>query len=297
MGILETVLGVVIGAVVTVLVSRYYFRRSISKRLSVYRLLDSFVFDGITPDVRKELQFRFHDRNVNELQQVVFLVANDGERAIRDVIEPLGLAIPREIEVLDASIVYRQPEGLMAEIIVEPNAPNSLNLKFTFPLLNKGEFFVVKLLLSGRFRFSSLSILCDDLPRTIKTEPLPADSVQDKEYSFEWIPAILGLIFLVGAAWVLYSGYLLRGFYPELFRLFMLPKPGTLAVSSIALLYSGVGILILLFLWALDACCWVSPYSAVNFHLSVAPNSAFPRKFREWFFRITRCTQLRYEDR
>jgi hypothetical protein len=245
--ILETAIGVVIGAVVTVLASRYYFRRSISKRLSVYRLLDSFVFDGITPDVRKELQFRFHTRDVNELQQVVFLVANDGERAIRDVIEPLALTIPHEIEVLDASIMYRQPEGLKADIIVELHAPNSSDLQFTFPLLNKGEFFVVKLLLSGRFRFSSFSVLCDDLPRTITAEPLPADSVQDKEYSFEWIPALIGLGFLAGAAWVLCSAYLLHGPHPELFRPIMFPKPRTIAFAPIAFLYSGVGAVVLLF--------------------------------------------------
>jgi ABC-type branched-subunit amino acid transport system permease subunit len=42
-----TVIGVIVGAVVTVLASRYYFYRSTNKSLGVYQLLNSFVFTGI----------------------------------------------------------------------------------------------------------------------------------------------------------------------------------------------------------------------------------------------------------
>jgi hypothetical protein len=123
LGVIETAVGVIVGALVTVLASRYYFRRSISKRLGLYGLLNSFVFDGIARDVRAQLQFRFQGREVNELQQVIFLVANDGERAIRDVIESLTLIVPADVEVLDASIVYRQPEGLKADILTTSKGP------------------------------------------------------------------------------------------------------------------------------------------------------------------------------
>ena len=37
MGILGTAAGVIVGSLVTVFASRYYFRRSISKRLGLYR--------------------------------------------------------------------------------------------------------------------------------------------------------------------------------------------------------------------------------------------------------------------
>lgn len=247
MGIIETLVGVIIGALVTVLASRYYFRRSISKRLSVYRLLNSFVFAGITPDVRRQLQFRFQNRDVDEVQQVIFLVANDGERAIHGVIEPLTLTIPHEVQVLDASIMHRQPEGLKVDIVLDLHPPGASDLKLEFPLLNKREFFVVKLLLSGRFKFSSLSILCDDLPRTVNVEPLPPNAVRETQYKFEWIPAAIGLGFCVLAAWPCYSAYLVHATHPELFHPILFPKPRTLALVPAAWLYLGFGGLVLLF--------------------------------------------------
>lgn len=248
MGLLGTAAGVIIGAVITVLASRYYFQRSISKRLGLYGLLNSFVFDGIAQDVRRQLQFRFQGREVNELQQVIFLVANDGERAIRDVIEPITLTIPPEVEVLDASIVHRQPEGLKANIIVSPHAPTGTSLALEFPLLNKGEFFVIKLLLSGRLKLSNFTVLCDDLPRSIEVEPLPLNLLRETQFGFEWIPAVFGLAALLIPAWACYSAYLLHELRPSLFHPFT-PRPGALEVHLEPLLFLVFGaIIVLLFL-------------------------------------------------
>jgi len=111
---METALGVLVGALATILASRYYFLRSVNKSLGVYGLLDSLVFAGIEPEMRKQLHFQFREKDVQELQQLVFLVANDGERAISGVIEPLTLTIPPGTELLDASILHRQPEALQA---------------------------------------------------------------------------------------------------------------------------------------------------------------------------------------
>jgi len=243
-GIVETAAGVILGAFVTVLASRYYFRRSISKRLGAYSLLNSFVFDGIAPDVRGQLQFRFQDREVNELQQVLFLVANDGERAIRDVIEPLTLSLPAGVEVLDASIVHRQPGGLKAQITAAPPQPGGTSLALEFPLLNKGEFFVVKLLMSGRFVPSELAVLCDDLPRTIKMEPLPANSLREPAYKFELALTSMGLGILIIPAWACYAAYLLHG-YPALFHPLAL-RPGAMEVHVDSLVFLVFGGLIML---------------------------------------------------
>ena len=182
-----TAVGVLIGVVVTVFVSRYYFQRSVSKSLGVYGLLNSFVFSGIAADVRNQLNFRFKNREVRELQQLVFLVANDGEKAIRDVIEPLGLAIPKDVEVLDASIVHRFPDNLKADLVLTPANVGSM-VTFHFPVLNRREFFVVKLLLSGRLTLSDVefTLLADDLPRTLSVKPTPSAAIADSGYSVEW---------------------------------------------------------------------------------------------------------------
>lgn len=242
---MEAAIGVILGALATVLASRYYFLRSINKRLGVYRLLNSLAFAGIAPDVRKQLNFRFQDKEVNELQQLVFLVANDGERAISNVIEPLTLIIRPGVEILDASILHRHPEGLEAQIVTAPAAPEGLRISFTFPLLNKGEFFVVKLLLSGRMSVDdlSLSILADDLPRSLRLKELPPWAAEARGYKFEWGLAVAAGVVLLFPAWICHVAYLLHGARRELF-----PFPWSSFVvspQSVLLLIPGALLLIL----------------------------------------------------
>ena len=123
---LQTFIGALIGIAATVVVSRYYYRRSLKKSLGIYTLLDSKVFSGIQPDVRAELHFVYRNRQVAELQQLMFLVANDGDRSISAPIEPLSLRL-QTVEVLDASIVHRHPDRLKAEVIQQANPPREPN--------------------------------------------------------------------------------------------------------------------------------------------------------------------------
>jgi hypothetical protein len=140
--------------------------------LGVYELLNTLIFAGIDPEVRKQLHFSFRDHKVQDLQQVHFLVANDGERAISSIIEPLTLVLPRGVKLLDGSILHRHPKALDVYI----NTDERRNaLEFRCPLLSKGEFFVVKLLLDGKIPRDQLQfrVLADDLPRTLKLQWLP----------------------------------------------------------------------------------------------------------------------------
>ena len=127
-----TTIGIFVSAVVTVLASRYYFHRSTNKSLGVYELMNSLVFSGIAPDVRKQLKFLFKDKEVNNLQQLVLLVANDGERAIRDVIEPLVLEIPPQVQLLAASLLHKHPDDLKVSLTAS-YSDKSTNLKIDFP--------------------------------------------------------------------------------------------------------------------------------------------------------------------
>ncbi len=214
-----SVISLLIGIVVTFAVSRYYFQRSINKRLGVYGLLNSSVFSGIASDVRKELHFRFQDREVRELQQLVFLVSNDGEKAIRDVIEPLCLTIPADVEILDASVIHRRPEMLKVDLAIEQSKSNSSRIVFHFPVLNKREFFVVKLLLSGSLSLGSLAfgVLGEDLPRSLVVQPVPPAAIRDSGYSFEWVTALIASLVLGWLSWLVYCLLLLRNARPELF--------------------------------------------------------------------------------
>ena len=226
--------------------ARYYFLRSVNKSIGVYQLLNSLVFEGIAPDVRRQLHFRFQDSEVDELQQVVFLVANDGERAISNVIEPLTLRIPAGVEVLDALVLHRHPSELRLQVKTDGGPAGGSSTSFSFPILNKGEFFVVKLLLSGRLVVDkqSFQLLADDLPRAVQVKDLPPSAVEDENYSFMWELALAAVIVLAVPTWILYFGYQLYETRPELF-----PYPWTsfiVSFESLALLVPGAILLILI---------------------------------------------------
>ncbi len=215
---METLIGVVLGAIATVIASHYYYRRTISKSLGIYRLLSTSVLSGIAPDVRSNLNFRFNGVEVHELQQLIFLVANDGQRSIRDVLEPLTMSIPSEVGILDATIVYRSPDTLQAKLGIKTVDLNTSTITLDFPLLNKGEFFVVKMLLSGNLSSRSLkfSMLSDDLPRTIALRPMPPGAFDERWLKFEWGLALAAAVVLLFPAWVCYFGYKLLKLRPDL---------------------------------------------------------------------------------
>jgi hypothetical protein len=214
------ILGIVIGVIASILIGRYYYRRTVHKDLSIFGLLNSEVFAGIAPDVREQLHFRFKDREVTELQQLLFLVANTGERAIRDVIETLRLDLPPTAAILDASIVHRHPEDLNATLhVTQMDRAEGSVVRLDFPLLNTKEFFIVKMLLSGKLPQAPLTfhLLCDDLPRTIPISRLPPTAYDDRPYKFEWALAAGATGVLAIPAWLCYAIYQLSLSRPELF--------------------------------------------------------------------------------
>lgn len=87
-----TLLGIVIGILATTLISKYYFRKSVTKQVTPFIHLASSVLAGIDPVVREALKIHYGDVEVKELYQLQFLIANDGERAIRDCIEPFWVS-------------------------------------------------------------------------------------------------------------------------------------------------------------------------------------------------------------
>ncbi len=202
------IFGIVIGVVASVLIGRYYYHRTVNKELSVYELLNSPVFAGIAPDVREQLHFKFKEREVTELQQVMFVVANTGDRAIRDLIETIRLDLPPTAAILDASIVHRHPDDLNATLqVTEVDPAEGSAIHFEFPLLNTKEFFIVKLLLSGRLG---------------RISRLPPNSYDDKPYKIEWALGAFAVGVLTIPAWIGYLVYKFAELQPSL-----LPYPWT----------------------------------------------------------------------
>ncbi len=193
-GLLISIGSLVAGIIATVLVSKYYFRRSVEKSLTSYIQFSSSPLKGIDPAVRKELEVKYQDHAIDNLYEIQFLIANTGDRAIRDVIKPLTLIIPEKCTLLDASVLHVDPQGRTIDIEI---SNDKKELRYVFPLLNSGEFFITKLLLNGTpaeedFRFS---IVSDELPPTLAPVPLPYDSIgTSRKREFQYPLLIVGLL-------------------------------------------------------------------------------------------------------
>lgn len=175
---LITIGSVIFGVITTILVSNHYFRRSKRKSLTPYIQFSTSVFRGVDSSVRDALKIEYKEVQINDLFEIQFLIANTGERPIRDIIRPLTMHVPEGSQILDASILYIHPKGREVSISVKES-----NAIFNFELLNSDEFFIAKILLEGEpkeqdFEFS---ISVDDLPPNLKQRFLPPNLVDTGE--------------------------------------------------------------------------------------------------------------------
>jgi hypothetical protein len=169
---------IIVGVIATIWVSNHYFRRSKRKSLTPYIQFSTSVFRGVDPTVRDALKIEYKEVPINDLFEIQFLIANTGERSIRDLISPLTLHVPEGSQILDASILHVHPKGREVSISVKGS-----ETIFDFPLLNSDEFFITKILLEGepKDKDFNFSISVDDLPPTLKPRFLPRDLVDTGE--------------------------------------------------------------------------------------------------------------------
>lgn len=183
------------GVLATILVSKHYFQKSVKKSLTPYVQYYSSPFEGVDATVKEHLSINYQGRPVNQLFEVQYLIANTGEKAIRDVIEPLSLTVPENCELLDAAILHKQPNETPLTIETQDR-----RIRLVFPLLNAGDFFILKLLLNGEFipRETNFSILVDELPPTLKPERLDHDELGTaSKKKFELPALVAGVAFLI----------------------------------------------------------------------------------------------------
>jgi hypothetical protein len=104
--------GIIIGAVITYIVSKYFFKKSIKeKSLTPFLQFSSRLFSEIDPELKKELIVNYKNTKVDNITQTQFLIANDGDIPIRDIIEPLKLSIPKKNKIFSVTIIHIEPEG------------------------------------------------------------------------------------------------------------------------------------------------------------------------------------------
>jgi hypothetical protein len=238
----------IIGAILTIVVTWYFYVLSRRKSLGLYTLLNTNVFEGIKQDVREDLHFSYRGEKIADLQQLEILFINIGERSIGKLLKPLHMELPAEIQVLDASILYRNPDELEASIThsAVSKEESSAQVFVDFPILNKGEYFVLKLLLSGKppnSQLLSFSLLSDDMPRIVHVQTLPAMALQEEPRSkIFWN----GLIMLFVGIALMAMLYFVRLDHPDWVDFFWNPS-GTITFEKIlSALISLFGCLIIL---------------------------------------------------
>lgn len=186
---------VIVGVIATIWVSNHYFRRSRRKSLTPYIQSTTSVFRGVDRSVRESLKIEYKEVQIQDLFEIQFLIANTGERPIRDIINPLTLHVPTESQILDASILYIHPKGREVSVTVKES-----NVIFDFALLNSDEFFIVKILIDGEPKIQDFkfSISVDDLPPNLKQRPLPYELIDTGEKrKFEKGLLIVGIVCLI----------------------------------------------------------------------------------------------------
>ena len=77
---------VIVGIIATIWVSNHYFLRSRRKSLTPYIQFFTSVFRGVDPSVRDALEIEYKEVQIHDLFEIQFLIANTGERPIRDIL-------------------------------------------------------------------------------------------------------------------------------------------------------------------------------------------------------------------
>lgn len=196
------------GIVATIVVSRYYFQRTVSKAITPYLLSHTDVLGEIDTAVRDALKVQYRGVNVADLTDTQLLVANTGERAIREQIEPLTLNLPQDTEVLDAKVLHVEPAGRVVDVaVVSEGRDRGPCVRFLIPLLNSGDFFIVRLLMKGAVPARDLrfTIVAEDLPPQLNLEWLFSWKTAGQEKRrFEPVLLAFGMGVLAISAAVLY---------------------------------------------------------------------------------------------
>jgi len=194
---LFTIITTLIGMFVTFIVAFYFYKKTFKFKLTPFLLFYSSPLDDIDKEVLKDLEIKYKTTKINNLLEIQFLIANTGDKAIKNIIEQLTLEIPNNCFLLDSVITHISPEGRKVILIIDENKKK---IKFEFQLLNSRDFFIIKLLIDGKTSPSNFkfTIVSEELPPILKYEYLPSESLQDEKKKYFKLPALITtLIFLI----------------------------------------------------------------------------------------------------
>ena len=169
-GTVLTVFGLIIGIVSGVLITRHYYLKNLKKDLEVYFHYLVSVFDNIDESIMERIEITLDGTKTDNIYVLQFVVSNQGTRSITDPIQPLSIAFPSHINIINAEIVHISPKDREVNISVEPAEGNCQKIVFNHQVLNHEEGFIVRVHYQGLFIPSEakFSIVDEDLPPSIR---------------------------------------------------------------------------------------------------------------------------------
>jgi hypothetical protein len=156
-----------IGAVVGLAISHYYYRRSFIKSLTPYLMFQASPMSGAAQSVKQQLEVKFNGRLVSNLIEAQFLVVNDGVKAIRDLIEPLTLKWDASLTILDAQLMSTRSSASAPPIDFLPQRQSPQSIQLPIALMNAGDWFILKVIADGPANVAAdwkWSVAVDELP-------------------------------------------------------------------------------------------------------------------------------------
>lgn len=163
--LIEAAATTVIGIIGAFAVARYYYAKTATHRLAIYVVANDGAFETVAPSVRREMSLQFRGIAVEDLNVLDMLIENQGA-AVSLPIRPLKFRLDGTARAVSASIAYARPAGL--DIAIEIKSDRELEC--IFPLLNPGDYFVVRIVTDGPVASGRISatIIAPDLPPQIE---------------------------------------------------------------------------------------------------------------------------------
>lgn len=244
----------------------YFFFRKSGKSLSFYLLVDDQPLSKVDADVRGRLSIVFSypeapethriegpenqpTLNIRDLHHVQVVIYNSGVKAITFTEAPT-IEIPRMASILDASVIYQMPADLgasLARLPVEDGKDQTV--RFAVRMLNKGEFAVIKFLLSESISAHDLKIhlLAEELDRSIAIRRLPVAATKSMFEEASIGAMIFGVLCMLLAAstGALATSMLRRSPLPDIWQVGVLGFIKNLSLINVVALASFASVFML----------------------------------------------------
>jgi hypothetical protein len=115
-----------------------------------YEIFDKSPLIKWSDDIRGKLKLSFMGMNVEDAHSIVVQIKNTGNQAIaaKDFAQPFILLFGKDAEVLTYDVVQKTPDNLKLDLSIGLGSENATSLQIESFLLNKGESFILKALVS-----------------------------------------------------------------------------------------------------------------------------------------------------